>query len=111
MVVVSSILYFLSHYPIWSFWLILLGGIGLGLLVSMWRAGSGWAWLSLGGLLFAQANIFTGSFLNAAFLNACGTRGTAVIVQESPTSSTLNDNPVWEYAAVLRTADGRDVKF
>lgn len=111
MVVLSSVLYFLSHHPLWSFLLILFGGIGLGVLLSVWRAGIGWAWLSLGGLLLAQANIFAGSFLNAAFLNAYGTRGTAVIVQSSPTSSTLNDNPVWEYAAVLRTADGRDVKF
>lgn len=111
MVALSSVLYVLSHHPFWSFPLIVLGGIGLGVLMSMWRGGTWWAWLSLGGLLFAQANIFTGSFVNAAFLNAYGTRGTAVIVQASPTSSTLNDNPVWEYAAVLRTADGRDVKF
>ncbi|MEJ1098219.1 MULTISPECIES: hypothetical protein [unclassified Pseudoxanthomonas] len=63
------------------------------------------------GFLFGMANIFTGHILNALFLNAFGTPGTAVIVQSEQTNSTLNDQYIWEYHAVMKTADGRDVKI
>lgn len=109
MVAISAVLYFLAHHPFWSFPLILFGAMALGVLVSRWRGGGWWAWLTLAGFLFAQFNIFTGHILNAWFLDAAGTRGTAVIVDSRATNSTLNDSTVYEYDAVLKTADGRDV--
>jgi hypothetical protein len=36
--------------------------------------------------------------------------GSAVIVHSEETSSTLNDNNIWYYQAVVRTADGRNVE-
>jgi hypothetical protein len=59
--------------------------------------------------LFSQINFFTGHILNALFLNAFGTQGHAVIVHSRETDSQLNDKNIWEYDAVLKTADGHDV--
>ena len=66
--------------------------------------------LSVAGFVIGFANIFLGSMANAVFLNAYGTYGTAVITHEEETSSQLNDANIWEYDAVVRTADGKDVK-
>jgi hypothetical protein len=57
--------------------------------------------------LFSQINFFTGHMLNALFLNAFGTTGSAVIVHSQETNSQLNDQYIWDYDAVLKTADGR----
>jgi hypothetical protein len=54
-------------------------------------------------------HFFTEHILNALFLNACGTNGSAVIVHSQETNSQLNDQYIWDYDAVLKTADGRDV--
>jgi hypothetical protein len=66
--------------------------------------------LSVVGLGIGIASIFLGSMANATFLNSYGTYGTAVITHEEETSSQLNDANIWEYDAVVRTADGKDVK-
>ena len=39
-----------------------------------------------------------------------GERGEAVIVKAEETNSTLNEQYIWRYEAVLRTAEGRDVE-
>ena len=44
------------------------------------------------------------------FLNVVGERGEAVIVKAERTSSTLNEQYIWRYEGVLRTAEGRDVE-
>ncbi|GLQ42160.1 hypothetical protein GCM10007902_20100 [Dyella nitratireducens] len=62
-------------------------------------------------MLLAIANVFLGHIVNALFLNANGVIGTAVIVHAEQTSSTLNDQYIWDYDAVLKTADGQDVPF
>jgi hypothetical protein len=54
-------------------------------------------------------NIFTGHILNALFLNAYGTVGSAVVTYAEETSSQLNDQNIWAYDAVVKTADGEDV--
>lgn len=110
MQILSSVLYFLTHHAIWSFFLIMIAISLLGRLIAKRRPVL-YLLLVIFGFLFAMTNIFTGHFLNALFLNAFGTPGTAVIVQSEQTNSTLNDQYIWEYDAVMKTADGRDVKI
>ncbi|MDH1487242.1 hypothetical protein N5E70_21015, partial [Stenotrophomonas sp. GD03712] len=76
-------------------------------LVSWWRRSPVYAIVVFP---LAMLNIFLGSFLNATFLNAVGERGVAVIVKAEETNSTLNEQYIWRYEAVLRTAEGRDVE-
>lgn len=112
MAVVSAFFYFLAYHPFLAWPMILLLGGVAGALMARWRGSAGWLFgLLLFGFIYGQLNIFLGHIANAMFLNAVGERGSAVIVQSNPTSSTLNDSPVYEYFAVMRTADGRDVKI
>src|SRR5688572_19699983 len=110
MQIVSSVLYFLVHHALWSFLLIMIGIALLGRLIVPRRPVL-YVLLVVSGFVFGMVNIFTGHFFNALFLNAFGTPGTAVIVQSEQTNSTLNDQYIWEYHAVMKTADGRDVKI
>ena len=110
MVVLSAILFFVSQHSLLSLPLWILAGLALGGAVSALLRKPGWMGLSVIGFVIGIANIFLGSMVNAIFLNAYGTYGTAVITQEVETSSQLNDSNIWEYDAVVRTADGRDVK-
>ena len=110
MQILSSVLYFLVHHAIWSFFLIMIAISLLGRFMIR-RRPVFYLFLVLFGFFFSLANIFTGHFFNALFLNAFGTPGTAVIVQSEQTNSTLNDQYIWEYHAVMKTADGRDVKI
>lgn len=110
MVVISAILFFISQHSLLSLPLWILAGLALGgALTALFRK-PGWMALGVIGFVIGIANIFVGSMVNAIFLNAYGTYGTAVITQEEETSSQLNDSNIWEYDAVVRTADGRDVK-
>ncbi len=110
MVVLSAILFFVSQHSLLSLPLWILAGLALGGAVSALLRKPGWMGLGVIGFVLGIANIFLGSMVNAIFLNAYGTYGTAVITQEVETSSQLNDSNIWEYDAVVRTADGRDVK-
>jgi hypothetical protein len=110
MVVLSAILFFVSQHSLLSLPLWILAGLALGGAVSAVLRKPGWMGLSAVGFVIGFANIFLGSMVNAIFLNAYGTYGTAVITHEEETSSQLNDSNIWEYDAVVRTADGRDVK-
>ena len=56
-----------------------------------------------------MVNVFAGHVANALFLNAYGTLGSAVVTYEEETSSQLNDQNIWAYDAVVKTADGEDV--
>jgi hypothetical protein len=111
MPILSAILYFLSQHPLWSLLVISLSFLVLGIGLSMLRKHAGWSGLVIVGLLLAMANVFLGHIVNALFLNANGVVGTAAIVHAEQTSSTLNDQYIWDYDAVLRTADGQDVPF
>lgn len=57
----------------------------------------------------AMINIFTGQWVNAAFLNWFGTPGTAIIVDKRDAGWLLNEQRVDEYDVLVRIADGRDV--
>lgn len=110
MVVISAILFFISQHSLLSLPLWILAGLALGSALTALFRKPGWMALGVLGFVIGIANIFLGSMVNAIFLNAYGTYGTAVITQEEETSSQLNDSNIWEYDAVVRTADGRDVK-
>jgi hypothetical protein len=107
---ISAVFYFLGHHPFLAMPLypLVAWAIGAALVrLTRWR---GWLFLGVVGLILAAMSPFFGSAVNAMFLNAVGTTGTAVIVHSEETSSTLNDNNIWYYQAVVRTADGRNVE-
>ncbi len=99
----SALLWFTSQHPLLTFF----AAMVLAVLVSWWRRAPGYAIVVFP---LAMLNIFLGSFLNATFLNAVGERGEAVIVNAEETNSTLNEQYIWRYEAVLRTVEGRDVE-
>lgn len=110
MTTLSAFFFFISQHSLLSLPLWILAGFALGGTVSALRRNPAWMALSVVGFAIGIANIFLGSMANATFLNAYGTYGTAVITHEEETSSQLNDANIWEYDAVVRTADGKDVK-
>jgi hypothetical protein len=109
MVILSAILYFINHHP--GLTILAASGIGLGLgaLLAMWRQQALWCTLVIPFLILSSIGLFIFPFVNAFFLNACGTRATAIIVHKQETNEMLNESYIWDYDAVLKTADGRDV--
>lgn len=99
---ISIILYFLSNHPVWGFLIIFV----LFSLIAMLR---GKILYMILGFTFAFANIFATHFLNAWFLNKFGVKATAVITNAEQTNSTLNDEYIWDYEAVIKTQEGQDV--
>lgn len=109
MIILSKILYFLTHHPFWAWPVIIAVGWLLAYLLAK-RSGSGrWYILILPFFIYGQINFFTAHIFNALFLEAYGIDGSAVITQSEETSSTLNDQSVWAYDAVMKTAEGQDV--
>ncbi len=98
----SVLFWFISQHPLLTFF----AAMVLAGLVSWWRRFPGYAIVVFP---LAMLNMFLGHFLNATFLNVVGERGEAVIVKAERTSSTLNEQYIWRYEGVLRTAEGRDV--
>lgn len=109
MVILSAIFYFLAHHPFWSWLVIVLAGVLLAYLLAKWTGKGRWYGLILVFFLYGPVNIFTAHIFNALFLEAFGVDGTAVITQSEETSSTLNEQNIWAYDAVMKTAEGRDV--
>jgi hypothetical protein len=95
-------LFFLSHHPAWSFLII---GALFFLLCYFTKK---WVF-AIGALLVPIANIFCAHMLNAWFLNACGEKSTAVIIHMEQTNSTLNDEYIWDYDAIVKALDGKDI--
>lgn len=95
-------MFFLSHHPGWSFPILAILFISIGLLRKK-------VWYVIPAFLVPMANIFCAHMLNAWFLNAYGVLSTAVITHEEQTNSTLNDNYIWDYDALVKTQDGKDV--
>lgn len=102
MKILSMLFYFFAHHGAWSFFVLLITGI----IISFWRRSIFYVVLSF---ILSIANVFTGQFVNAAFLAHFGVRGSAVVTLEKETSSTLNDSAIWDYDVVVQTADGKDV--
>lgn len=98
----SMLFYFFAHHGGWSFFALMFVGIAL----STWRKTITYVIIAF---VLAILNVFTGQFVNAIFLNQFGERGSAVITLSKETSSTLNDQYIWDYDVVMKTADGKDV--
>jgi hypothetical protein len=109
MTILSAISYFLTQHPFWSWPLIIVAGIVLATVLATVLKQKRWYILILVFFLYGQANIFVAHIFNALLLQAFGVEGTGVITHSGETSSTLNDQNIWAYDAVLKTADGRDV--
>jgi len=107
---ISAVFYFLGHHPFLAMPVYPLVAWAIGALLARLTRWRGWMLLGVVGLILAAMSPFFGSAVNAMFLNAVGTTGSAVIVHSEETSSTLNDNNIWYYQAVVRTADGRNVE-
>jgi hypothetical protein len=107
---VSAVFYFLGHHPFLAMPVYPLVAWAIGALLARLTRRPGWMFLGVPGLVAGAISPFFGSAVNATFLNAVGTTGTAVIVHSEETSSTLNDSNIWYYQAVVRTADGRNVE-
>lgn len=102
MKVISIILYFLSNHPVWGFFAI----FAFFSLITILRGKVVYIIL---GFVLAFANVFLGHIVNAWFLNTWGVRASAVITHGEQTNSMMNDYYIWDYDAVVKTADGRDV--
>jgi hypothetical protein len=109
MSILSAILYFLAQHPFWAWPVLIAVGVLLGHAMAKWRGREIWYLLILPFFLCGPVNIFTAHISNALFLNAFGVNGTAVITHSEETSSTLNDQNIWAYDAVLKTSDDKDV--
>ncbi|MBT2116628.1 hypothetical protein KK141_06585 [Dyella sp. LX-66] len=109
MTALSAILYFLTEHPFWSWPVLMLVGIVLSHWLARWTGKPGWYGLILAFFIYGVINVFVAHIFNALFLQAFGVEGTAVITHAEETSSTLNDQNVWEFDGVLKTADGQDV--
>ena len=110
MAVLSAIFHFLSQHSLLSMPLIALLGLGLGFVLSRMTGNPAWYGMGVLGFVGGMANVFAASSINALFLNAFGTYGTAMVTNAEETSSQLNEQNIWRYDAVMTTADGRDVK-
>lgn len=109
MQILSAILYFVSQHPVLSLPLIVIVFGVVATVFAIWRRNQKWFMLIVVGFVAGMLNIFGAHVMNAVFLNAFGTTGSAVVTHEEETSSQLNDQYIWAYDAVVRTADGRDV--
>jgi hypothetical protein len=109
MVILSALLYFINHHP--GLTILAVSGIGLGAgtVLAIWRQQVLWYSLVIPLLLLSSISFFIVPFVNALFLNAFGTRATAVIVHKQETNEMLNESYIWNYDAVLKTADGREL--
>ena len=110
MAIISAILYFLSQYGTWSLLLVPLVGIIIAIPVAILsRRGRIGIWIAAIFAIYAFANIYIGQIPNALFLKTFGETGSGVVTHSEPTNSRLNEQTVWAYDIVLKTADGRDV--
>ncbi len=109
MVVLSAIFYFLAQHPFLGILLFPVAGWVLAIVLVGVSGHKAWYSLILIFFLLGNANVFMGHMVNAAFLDAFGTVGSAIIVHSEETNSQLNDRYIWAYDAVVKTADGQDV--
>ncbi|GEJ47212.1 hypothetical protein [Chryseobacterium sp. ON_d1] len=102
MVLISKILFFISHHGFYTVILLLVFFGGLSYLTKK-------AWLLIPIIPLAILNGFGGQFLNAWFLNKYGVESTAIITSDVETNSTLNDMYIHDYEAIVKKQDGKYV--
>jgi energy-coupling factor transporter transmembrane protein EcfT len=102
MIIISKILFFLSHH---GFYAVLIFILFFGIIAFLTK--KGW-WLILI-LPFSIINGIGGQFINAWFLNKFGVESTAIITSDIETNSTLNDQYIHDYEAIVKKQDGKYV--
>lgn len=100
MVLISKILFFISHH---GFYTVILLFAFFGLLSYLTKK----AWFLIPIIPLAILNGFGGQFLNAWFLNKYGVESTAIITSDVETNSTLNDMYIHDYEAIVKKQDGK----
>ncbi len=102
MVFISKILFFTSHH---GFLTVVILFIIFGALSALTKK---WGLLAVAFIL-SIGNVIAGQFLNAWFLNKYGTESTAIITSDVETSSTLNEQYIHDYEAIVKKKDGNYV--
>lgn len=100
MVIVSKILFFTSHH---GFYTVIILFVFFGLLALITKK----ALFLIPIIPLAIANGFAGQYLNAWFLNKYGTESTAIITSDIETNSTLNDEYIHDYEAIVKKKNGK----
>lgn len=100
MILISKILFFTSHH---GFYTVIILVLFFGLLSALTKK---W-WFLLPILPLAILNAIGGQFLNAWFLNKYGVESTAIITSDVETNSTLNDQYIHDYEAIVKKKDGK----
>jgi hypothetical protein len=103
MIFLSALLYFISHHGF--LFALCLMFIAIGLAVKFGKIA-----FPIAAFVLSIVGAFTTQYLNAAFLNAFGTRTTAVITKATETNSTLNDSPIFDYDFIVKKLDGNYVQ-
>jgi energy-coupling factor transporter transmembrane protein EcfT len=102
MVSLSKILFFTSHH---GFYTVIILFLVFGLLSAVTKK----PLFLLPIIPLAILNGFAGQFLNAWFLNKYGVESTAIITSDVETNSTLNDQYIHDYEAIVKKKDGKYV--
>jgi|GEM_PF-134000 len=118
MVTISELLYFITNHRFLTIGFIVVFLIVVGfirrILQKENQKKSKWFGVFCGFLLIpCFASFIPGvvpMLVNAPFLNSFGTKGSAVIISEERTNSQLNENWVYRYSVILKTAEGEDVE-
>jgi hypothetical protein len=110
MVIISEILYFMSHNKMLTTLLFILI---IGILSFLFKNILYKIFCFILIILLPVANAFTIQFLNAWFLNKYGVESTAKIVSDVETNNTLNDFYIHDYETIVKKQDGKyiTVKF
>lgn len=102
MVFISKILFFTSHHGFYTVILLIVVFCFLSFITKKW-------WFLLPIIPLSIANGVAGQFLNAWFLNKYGIESTAIITSDVETSSTLNEQYIHDYEAIVKKQDGKYV--
>lgn len=102
MVFISKILFFTSHHGFYTVILLIVLFCFLSFITKKW-------WFLLPIIPLSIANGFAGQFLNAWFLNKYGIESTAIITSDVETNSTLNEQYIHDYEAIVKKQDGKYV--
>ena len=103
MIILSKILYFLSHHGFYS---VLIFILFFGLLSIVTKK----FWLLIFIIPLSIANGLGSQFLNALFLNTYGVQSTAIVTSDIETNSTLNNKYIHEYEAIVKKQNGQYVE-
>ncbi|MFC3161426.1 hypothetical protein SAMN05443633_101504 [Chryseobacterium arachidis] len=100
MIFISKLLFFTSHHGFLTVIILFAFFVLLSALTKKW-------WFLLSILPLSIANGIGGQFLNAWFLNKYGIESTAIITSDIQTNSTLNDEYIHDYEAIVKKQDGK----